>query len=270
MCNVLGVSRNGYYQWCNHQPSKREQENNMLLNEIKKIHQQSHQIYGSPRITDELKKKGYDCSRSRVARLMRKNNIYSKTKRKFKVTTNSKHNYPISPNLLNQDFTSDLPNKIWTSDITYIRTREGWLYLTVILDLFNRQIVGWSMSHRLTAATTTVPALIQAYERFRPAEGLIFHSDRGVQYACNDFRNHLIEYKMMQSMSGKGNCYDNAVTESFFKTLKTEHVYFEKLETRQQAKNSIFWYIEIFYNRIRKHSTLGYKSPVEFKELNIF
>lgn len=270
MCQVLNVSRNGYYQWYNRKPSKREQENKMLLNQIKKIYEQSHQIYGSPRITHELNKNGYSCSRPRVARLMSKNKIYSKTKRKFKVTTNSKHNYPISPNLVNQQFNSDSPNKIWTSDITYIRTLEGWLYLTVILDLFNRQVVGWSMSCRLTAITTTIPALIQAYQRFKPAEGLIFHSDRGVQYACNDFRKYLLKYKITQSMGSKGNCYDNAVTESFFKTLKTEHIYFEKFKTRQQARNSIFEYIEIFYNRFRKHSTLGYKSPEEFKQQYIY
>ncbi len=172
----------------------------------------------------------------------------------------------MSPNLLNQHFTAEHQNTIWVSDITYIRTKAGWLYLTVILDLFNRQIVGWSMSQRLTANTTTIPALIDAWQRQQPSAGLIFHSDRGVQFACHDFRNKLSEYKMIQSMSGKGNCYDNAVCESFFYTLKTELVFFEKYETREQATQSIFEYIEVFYNHQRLHSTLGYRTPVEYAE----
>ena len=195
---------------------------------------------------------------------MSKNGIYAKTKRKFKVTTQSKHTHPVSPNLLNQDFHSDQPNKIWVSDITYIWTMAGWLYLTVILDLFNRQVVGWSISRRLTANTTTIPALVDAFQRHHPAKGLIFHSDLGVQYACYEFRKKLSEYKMIQSMSSKGNCYDNAVVESFFRTLKTELVYFEKYVTREQAKLSIFEYIEVFYNRQRLHSALGYQIPAEF------
>lgn len=197
-------------------------------------------------------------SRARVARLMAKNNISATTRRKFKVTTNSKHHYPVSPDLLNQDFNSDAPNQIWVSDITYIRTMTGWWYLTVILDLFNRQVVGWSLSHRLTAITTTLPALNDAVRRQRPDAGLIFHSDRGVQYACHEFRNQLAAYQMVQSMSGKGNCYDNAVAESFFHTLMTELVYFEQYETKEQARHSIFEYLEVFYNRQRLHSALGY------------
>ena len=240
----------------------------MLIEEIKDIHEESHQIYGSPRITDSLRDKGYVCSRPRVARLMRKNNIRAKTKRKFKITTNSKHHYPISPNLVNQDFSATAPKELWTSDITYIRTRQGWLYLTVILDVYNRQISGWSMSNSLKATHTTIPALMAAYRRHRPGPGLIFHSDRGVQYACHEFRRLLKKYKITQSMSGKGNCYDNAITESFFSTLKTELVYSEKYKTRNQAKLSIFKYIEIFYNRQRKHSSLGNKSPYEYIILN--
>jgi len=235
-----------------------------LLKEIREIHKQSRQTYGSPRITRELHNRGYRCSRARVARLMSKNMIYAKTKRKFKVTTESAHHYPVAVDLLNQDFTVDCPNKIWVSDITYIWTKAGWLYLTVILDLFNRQVVGWSMSQRLTAITTTLPALNDAFRRQLPDAGLIFHSDRGVQYACHEFRNKLMNYNMTQSMSGKGNCYDNAVAESFFHTLKTELVYFEKYETKEQAKQSIFEYIEIFYNRQRLHSALNYQTPVEY------
>jgi transposase InsO family protein len=265
MCRALGVSRNGYHAWRKRTPGPRARANQVLLAEIKKIHQLSRQTYGSPRITKALRRKGFRCSRPRVARIMRKNNIYAKTKRKFKVTTNSKHKYSISPNLITHTDGLDGTNKVWASDITYIRTKAGWLYLTVILDLFNRQIVGWSMSKRLTAATTTIPALLQAYRRHRPYQGLIFHSDRGVQYACDAFRKLLSKYKFLQSMSGS--CYDNSVVESFFHTLKTEHVYFETYETREQARLSIFEYIEVFYNRQRMHTTLGDQTPVEFAEL---
>lgn len=266
LCRVLHVSRSGYYSWLTSKPGKWTLENAGLTKEIRIIHEQSRKTYGSPRVTKQLHKRGYTCSRPRVARLMAKNNIYAKTRRKFKVTTDSNHKYPASADLLKQDFSIDAPNKVWVSDITYIRTMEGWLYLTVILDLYNRQIVGWSMSHRLTANTTTIPALIDAFQRQRPDVGLIFHSDRGVQYACHEFRNKLADYKMIQSMSGKGNCYDNAVAESFFHTLKTELVYFEKYKTKQQAKQSIFEYIEVFYNRERLHSALGYKTPTEYAE----
>jgi transposase InsO family protein len=200
---------------------------------------------------------------------MRENNIRSKIKRKFKVTTDSKHKYPISPNLVNQNFTATVRNELWTSDITYIRTREGWLYLTVILDVFNRQIVGWSMSDRLSTLKTTIPALRQAYHNHKPAPGLIFHSDRGVQFASNQFRHYIKQYKMIQSMSSKGNCYDNAITESFFATIKTELIYFEKYQTKQQAKLSIFEFIEVFYNRQRIHSSLGNKTPNEYSKLKM-
>jgi len=248
-------------------PGKWDRENLVLLKEIKTIHEQSRRTYGSPRITKELQNRGYSCSRPRVARLMAKNGIYAKTKRKFKVTTNSKHHYLVSPDLLKQNFSANAPNKVWVSDITYIRTRAGWLYLTIIIDLFNRKVVGWSISNRLTAITTTIPALIDAFRRQRPKGRLIFHSDRGVQYACHKFRNKLAEYKMIQSMSGKGNCYDNAVAESFFHTLKTELIYCEKYETKEQAKQSIFEYIEVFYNRQRLHSALGYYTPDEYAKI---
>jgi len=265
MCKVLGVSRNSYYSWLKRTPGARERANRVLLFEIKHIHHRSRKTYGSPRITIELHKKGFKCSRPRVARIMSKNNIYAKTKRKFKVTTNSKHCYPVSPNLLTHTDSLDGMNKFWASDITYIRTKAGWLYLTVVLDVFNRQIVGWSMSNRLTASTTTIPALLDAYKRQRPTEGLVFHSDRGVQYASSAFRKQLSKYSFIQSMSRS--CYENAIVESFFHTLKTELVYFETYETREQAKQSIFEYIEVFYNRQRIHSALGYESPIEFAEL---
>ena len=239
------------------------------MKQIRSIHEQSRKIYGSPRIARELRRKGLYASRQRVARIMRKHGIRAKTRRRFKVTTNSKHRHFISPNLLKQNFSAESPNRIWVSDITYIRTYEGWLYLTVILDLFNREVVGWSVSPRLTAETTSVAALEQACGRQRPDPNLIFHSDKGIQFAAVEFRKVLSRNKMIQSMSGKGNCYDNAVAESFFHTLKTELVHHEIYETRNQAKRSVLEYIEFFYNRIRLHSALDYQTPIEFKELRM-
>jgi len=195
---------------------------------------------------------------------MKIHGIVGKAKKKFKATTNSKHNLPVAPNLLNQDFVAEKPNTVWVSDITYISTLEGWLYLVVILDLYSRQAVGWAMSDRLTS-DFVVKALYQAIGRRRPPSGCILHSDRGVQYASADFRDVLNNYGLIQSMSRKGNCYDNAVAESFFHTLKTEHVYEHRYETRADARQSIFEYIEMFYNRQRRHSALGYRSPVSFE-----
>jgi len=267
MCHAFKVTTSGYYKWRKTSPSKREMENMKLLERIREIHEESDQTYGSPRITDDLIDEGLKVSRPRVARLMRKHDIRAKTKRKFKSTTDSDHSYPVAPNLLNQDFTANFFGEIWASDITYIHIGEGWLYLTVIMDLYNREIVGWSMSESLKASRTTIPALRGAYIRFRPSPGLIFHSDRGVQYACNDFKEQLEKHQMIQSMSGTGNCYDNAVVESFFSTLKKDRVYHQKYKTCYQARQSIFQYIETFYNRKRKHSTLGYLSPVQFRQL---
>lgn len=233
LCRLLAIRRSAHYRWLTNKPGTWVAENAVLLMEIKAIHQQSRQTYGSPRVTQQLQRRGYCCSRARVARLMAKNHIAAKTKRKFKVITDSHHHHLVSPDLLNQDFNSNGPNHIWVSDITYIRTKAGWLYLTVILDLFNRQVVGWSLSHRLTTITTTLPALTDAFQRQRSDAVLIFHSDRGVQYACQEFRHQLAGYQMVQSMSGKGNCYANAVAESFFHTLKSELVYFEQYETNE-------------------------------------
>ena len=268
MCQVLNVSRSGYYRYTVGEESRRSSENLILLAAIRLIYKQSRGSYGSPRISVCLHEMGLSCSRPRVARLMRANSIRAKTKKRYKVTTDSNHSYPIAHDLLNQDFRADEAGRIWVSDITYIRTLEGWLYLTIILDLYNRKIVGWSMSDRLTAKRTTIPAFIQAVKRYRPLPGLIFHSDRGIQYACDDFRGLLKRYKVIQSMSGKGNCYDNAVAESFIHTLKTELVYHQIYHTRLQARGSLFEWIELFYNRFRKHSALGYKSPEQYEQLN--
>ncbi len=266
MCRVIGASRSGYYGWKMQPQSKRQKENEEILMEIKESHKNSHRVYGSPRITEDLQAKGTKCSKNRVARLMKVHGIIAKAKKKFKATTNSKHNLPVTENLLNQDFVAEKPNTVWVSDITYIWTLEGWLYLAVILDLYSRQVVGWAMSDRLTA-NFVIKALHQAIGRRNPVRGCILHSDRGIQYASTDFRDVLNSYGFIRSMSRKGNCYDNAVAESFFHTLKTEHVYDYRYETRAEAIQSIFEYIEIFYNRQRRHSAIGYRSPVSYELL---
>ena len=264
MCRVLDLSTSGYYAWAQHPQSRREQENLKLMDEIKEIHQSSYQTYGSPRIAKALQQKGLACSRQRTARLMQRMGIRAKTARKFKVTTDSNHQEPIAPNLLKQDFSAEAPNKVWTSDITYVWTKRGWQYLTIILELFSREIIGYSLSNRLSAKSTVVAALDMAAKHRRPPEGIILHSDRGVQYASKAFRKRLKKYKMTQSMSGKGNCYDNAVTETVFKTLKTEWIYGTSYANQDELRISLFEYIELFYNRKRLHSALGYLPPAEF------
>jgi len=264
MCQVIVASRSGYYGWRRQPQSKRQKDNEKILIGIRESHKNSRRAYGSPRITEDLQAKGMRCSENRVARLMKIHAIVGKATKKFKATTNSKHNLPVAENFLKQNFVTEKPNAVWASDITYIPTVEGWLYLVVILDLYSRQVVGWAMSDRLTSGFV-VKALYQAIGRRHPASGCIFHSDRGIQYASTDFRDVLKAYGFIQSMSRKGNCYDNAVAESFFHTLKTEHVYDYRYETRAEARQSIFEYIEMFYNRQRRHSALGYLSPVSFE-----
>ena len=264
MCRIIGASRSGYYQWKIQPQSRRQKENEKILMEIKESHKNSRRAYGSPRIVEDLKAKGMKCGKNRVARLMKIHGIVGKAKKRFKATTNSNHALPVAENLLNQNFTAEKPNTVWLSDITYVPTLEGWLYLVVILDLFSRQVVGWAMSDRLTSEFV-VKALYQAIGRRHPGSGCIFHSDRGIQYASTDCRDVLMAYGFIQSMSRKGNCYDNAVAESFFHTLKTELVYDYRYETRAEARQSIFEYIEMFYNRKRRHSALGYRSPISFE-----
>jgi len=263
MCRVLGISRSRYYAWRRRSPGVRQEEDKRLLVKINEAHAMSRKTYGSPRIAKELREHGMPCGENRIARLMRLHGIFAKTKRRFKVTTHSKHHLPVAGNLLNRQFATNEPNKVWLSDITYIRTQEGWLYLAAILDLYNRQVIGWSMEERLTQGLV-VQALQQALGRRKPDPGIVFHSDRGSQYAGHDVRKLLAHHSFVQSMSGTGNCYDNAVMESFFHTLKTEVVYHERYRTRAEARQSIFEYIEVFYNRIRRHSSLGYLSPLEF------
>lgn len=264
MCRVIGASRSGYYRWKRQPQSKRQKENEKILMGIRESHKRSCRAYGSPRITEDLRAKGTMCGENRVARLMKIHGIVGKAKKKFTATTNSKHNLPVAENLLKQNFVAEKPDTVWLSDITYIPTLEGWLYLVVVLDLFSRQVIGWAMSDRLTSGFV-IKALYQAIGRRHPVSGCIFHSDRGVQYASSDFRDVLRAYGFIQSMSRKGNCYDNAVAESFFHTLKTEHVYDYHYESRAEARQSIFEYIEMFYNRQRRHSALGYRSPVSFE-----
>ena len=266
MCRIFGVSRSGFYGWKKQKgKGKREKEEQLLLELIKTSFKENRRAYGSPRITIDVREKGFSCGENRIARLMRKNNIVAKARKKYKVTTQSKHDHPVAPNLLQRDFSATVPNQIWLSDITFVCTEEGWLYLAVILDVFNRQIVGWGMGDRLTA-DLVLRAFHQAVGIRHPSPGLIFHSDRGVQYACSEFRKALQDHHMVQSMSGKGNCYDNAMMESFFHTLKTELIYSRKYWTRSEAKGEIFEYIGVFYNRIRRHSSLGYRSPLAFEQ----
>jgi putative transposase len=261
MCRIFNISRSGYYGWEKRTKSAREKENEQLMDHIKKAYMLGRKAYGSPRITEELRSQGILCGENRVARLMRINSIVAKSKRRYKITTHSRHKRPIVPNLLKGQYI-DKPNTAWVSDITYIKTYEGWLYLCIVLDIFSRSIVGWSMGQRITD-DLVVNAFLKAIMRRNPGNALIFHSDRGSQYASYRFRNLLVSYGITQSMSDKGNCYDNAVAESFFSTLKTELGY--RYESRSIARRNIFEYIEIFYNRIRRHSTLNYLSPVEYE-----
>ena len=267
MCKLLSVSRSGYYSWLNRPESNRTLKNRDILKLIKLVYEDSRSVYGSPRITSELHSRGFCCSENRVARLMRLNSIRAKSKRKFKVTTNSNHGLPVAKNHVKQNFTAQKPNRLWTSDITYIWTTEGWLYLAVVLDVFSRAIVGWATSSRATKELVT-RAIKNAFIQRNVTSGLIFHSDRGSQFASLDVKELLKQKQITQSMSAKGNCYDNAITESFFSTLKTEHIFFQKYQTRHQAHSSIFDYIEIFYNRKRKHSAINYMAPFEFEKLN--
>jgi putative transposase len=236
-----------------------------LYKEIKEVHRTSRQVYGAPRIERALREKGILTSKKRVARLMSENGIKAKTKKKFKATTNSNHNLPVAGNILNQNFTTSRPDKVWTSDITYIWTSEGWLYLAVVLDLYSRKIIGWRASNNLSKEFV-YEAIRKPIDTRRPLTDLIFHSDRGVQYASNRVRLLLKKHGITQSMSNRGNCYDNAITETFFHTLKTELIYQTSYETRKEAELSLFEYIELFYNRQRLHSSLNYMSPVDYEK----
>lgn len=266
MCRVLQVSRSGYYEWRNRKPSKRSVENEQLLVTIQEIYAASFESYGVPRIHAALRAKGHVVNKKRVERLMRLNGIQgiSPRKKRWVKTTDSDHDFPIAPNLLNRDFQADAPNRKWVSDISYIETDEGWLYLATVLDLFSRKIVGWSMDDNLETPLVS-NALNMAVAVRKPEPGLLHHSDRGSQYASHDYRALLKQSKMQASMSRKGNCYDNAVMESFFGTIKSELTRRRRYRTKAEARTDIFRYLETFYNRTRLHSTLGYLSPDDFE-----
>jgi transposase InsO family protein len=264
MCQVLAVSMSGYYAWLRRPESILSQANRVLLTEIRMAHQRSRQTYGSPRMTTELTERGYVCSENRVARLMRASGIRAVGKRKYRVTTQSQHAYPVADNLLERNFIVDRPNAVWLSDITYIWTSEGWLYLAAVMDLHARMVVGWSMGPRVDA-DLTLSALRQAIDRREVRPDLVHHSDRGSQYAATEYQKLLTQTRMIGSMSRKGDCWDNAPMESFFATLKTELVYRMRFKTREEAKQRIFEFIEVFYNRQRRHSSLGDQSPWDFE-----
>ena len=268
MCRVLEISKSGYYKYQTKPASQRDKDDDKLLSRIKDIYKDNKGRYGSPRIKEQLDKERIICGKNRVARLMNQNNIKAKIRHKFRITIDSNHAHPVAANVLKQEFSATETNQKWVSDITYIYTQEGWLYLAVVLDLFSRKIVGWSMSVRINKELT-INALRQAMNRRGIRAGLILHSDRGSQYACNDYVHLVKENCFVQSMSGKGNCYDNAVMESFFKTLKIELVYWERYLTRNEARKSVFEYIECYYNTKRMHSSLGYMCPQEFENAKI-
>ena len=265
MCQVLDVSLSGYYAWLRRPESPRSRHDRRLLIEIRAIHRQSRRTYGSPRMYRELRGRKLRCGRHRVARLMRQDGLEGTYRRKFRVTTNSEHKWPVAPNRLERRFEVATPDTVWAGDITYIPTREGWLYLAVLLDLCSRRIIGWATSSRLTRRLPQ-DALEMAIGRRRPGVAVLHHSDRGSQYASNDYRDALSEAGFIVSMSRRGDCYDNAPAESFFATLKKELVAGEVFYGRTQAHREIVDYIEGFYNCWRRHSSIGYLSPMAFEE----
>ena len=264
MCHVLGVSRSGYYAWRQRPLSERKQTNTRLLLHIRAVYHESRNTYGSRRVYHELREQGIACSRQRIARLMRQDGLRAIQRQRYKQTTRPNPRLPVAPNVLNQDFTAQRPNQKWVADFTYIPTAQGWLYLATVLHVFSRQIVGWSMSERQPTGPVQ-DALQMALARRRPQTGLLHHSDRGSQYASHDYQKLLAKEHIQVSMSRSGNCYDNAMMESFFATLKSECVD-RRYATRHEARSVIFDYIECWYNRRRRHSSLGYLSPAVFEQ----
>ena len=265
ICRVLRVSRSGFYAWQRRGPSPRQRRQEELIGKIKTAYAQSRGLYGSPRVYRALLIDGQVVSRNTVAKLMRQERIRARTRRRFVPrTTDSRHQKPVANNLLARDFAAEAPNRKWVADITYVPTNQGWLYLAAVLDCFSRKIVGWAMADHLQTDLAS-DALTMALERRGPAKGLLHHSDRGVQYASEDYQQLLSRHGMRVSMSGKGDCWDNAVMESFWATLKTELIYPSRYQTHEQARASIFEYTEVFYNRQRLHSSLGYVSPESFE-----
>jgi len=267
MCKVLEVNRSSHYKRVNRNQGKRTQENKGLLEKIREVFRESKERYGSPRITAELKRRGISCNKKRIARLMNKNGIEANIFRKYRNTTNSNHDKEKSKNILGGEFNRQRRNEVWTGDITYIRTEEGWLYLAAVLDIYSRKVIGWQLDKNLNSELVE-RALKNALMDRRVEKGIIFHSDQGIQYASESFRKILRDNGFIQSMSRKGNCYDNAITETFFHTLKTELIHRTKYRTREEARRSIFEYIEIFYNRKRLHSAIGYCTPAEYEKFS--
>lgn len=266
MCALLVVSLSGFRAWLRGgSPDRKRLSDAQLVTLMRAVHAEVKCAYGSPRMLDELHGRGFRVGKARVERLMREHGIRARHKRRFTVTTDSKHNLPVAANLLERQFTPDAPNRVWSADLTYIWTDEGWLYLAVVLDLFNREVVGWAIKERMSA-DIVIDALTMAWFRRRPQAALMHHSDRGSQYASEAFQAKLRDYGMRCSMSRKGNCWDNAPTESFFNSLKNERVHGRRYCTRREAITDLFDYIEVFYNRTRRHSTLGSRSPIQFMQ----
>ena len=265
LCRILSVSRQGFYAWLRRKPSRHQRRDETLGQSIRGAFVESGGRYGSPRVHQQLRSEGLATSRKRVARLMRQQGLVARPRRRhFVRTTDSRHGFGIAPNRLDRRFTPEGPNRAWATDITYIPTRQGWLYLAVVLDLYSRMVVGWAMQPYLDRRLV-LAALQMAIVKRRPAPGLVHHSDRGVQYACEEYQRTLADAEIVASMSRKADCWDNAVVESLFSTLKQELVYRRTFTTRDEAKSAIFEYLEGFYNRRRRHSTLGYLSPVEYE-----
>jgi len=264
MCRVLKVSRSGYYAWRTRSESARAKTDRELTRIIKRVHAESNGVYGSPKVREDLKDEGYQFSRHKVARLMRNAGLRGCPKRRYRITTQRDPRHGVAQNLLQRDFKAKVPNQYWASDITYISTSQGWLYLAVVMDLYSRRIVGWSMDRRLSRQIV-MDALAMAIKDRQPESGLIHHSDRGSQYTSDDFRDELKKQGIECSMSGRGNCYDNAVVESFFGIMKRERVNRVRYRTRDEAKADLFDYIECFYNRMRRHGYIGNISPAEFE-----
>ena len=268
MCRVLDVSKSGYYAWISRPVSQRAKTNARLVDEIRTAYTENRKAYGSPRVHIVLQKKGIVCGHNRVARLMRLNCIIAQRQFRRKHSRATSHGRSLVPNLVNRNFHVAKPNRVWAADITVLWSGSGWLYLAVVMDLYSRKIIGWAMQKRMTD-DLTIHALRMAIDQRNPKRELIHHSDQGSQYASESFRRELARCRIAPSMSRKGNCYDNAVVESFFKTLKAEIQKEDRSKTREETRSKIFEYIEVFYNRKRLHSTLGYKSPVEYERIGL-
>ena len=267
MCKALKVSRSGYYDWCKRGESQRCRRDRTLLGHIRRVHDQSRQHYGIVKCWKQLNAEGIACGRDRIARLRRTYGVYSQRRKRFVVTTRSKHRYWIAPNRLQRDFTATSPNRVWVGDVTFIATHSGWLYLSVLLDLYSRKVVGWSMSNSNNGQLVK-DALVMAVAHRQPSQVLFLHTDRGATYAMQSYRDTLTRYGMVSSMSRKRDCWDNAVAESFFANLKNELIYWYNFRSRDEARTAIFDYIEVYYNRQRLHQTLNYQTPEQFERMS--